>query len=132
MIARRRRPEPATPAPPEPLADRRSSPRSVVQVEVTIESQHNFYVGVSGDISEGGLFVATMAPRPIDSILVLGFRLPRERRAIEALGVVRWVRQPSPGSREVPGMGVRFVVLSPDAIHAIQAFVWSRLPIVWD
>jgi uncharacterized protein (TIGR02266 family) len=114
------------------VTDRRAAPRALLEVEVTFSSRHNFYVGMSGDISEGGLFVATAEPRSVGAAVLMGFGLPTSKRPIEALGVVRWVRLPQEARFEPPGMGIRFVSLSEEAAHAIKRFLWSRVPLLWE
>jgi len=98
---------------------------------VSIASDHNFYVGFSGDISEGGLFIATRTVRELGAVVLLGFTLPDEDAPIEALGIVRWVRSPGGGIDGPPGMGIRFVELSIEATEAITRFVHSREPLFW-
>ena len=53
----------------------RIHPRVEIHVEVTMESDHNFYTGLSSNVSEGGLFVATHAAPPLGTRLLVRFML---------------------------------------------------------
>ena len=107
--------------------DTRRSHRVDLEVDVSFESEHNFYTGFGENISSGGLFVATHALRIVGSTLRIKFHLPNVADPIEADGVVRWVREVG----EV-GMGVQFVQLSEPVQQAINAFISRRDSIFFD
>src|SRR5262245_4687668 len=105
-------------------ADRRTSKRCDLEVEVGFESEHNFYTGLTQDISSGGLFVATTALRPMGERLRVRFTLPGQTTAIEAETEVRWIRDPRAIRTDAAeGMGLRFLKLSPEAKAAIMKFL---------
>jgi uncharacterized protein (TIGR02266 family) len=117
-----------------PLAsddDRRAAPRYVLKVEVTFESEHNFYTGLTQDLSGGGLFVATNVLRPIGECIRVRFNLPGHSEFIDVVTVVRWVRGHNLGDME-PGMGLQFVQLTPGAQKAVGAFLQQRDSIFYD
>ncbi len=94
-----------------------------------MNTEHNFYVGFTGNISEGGLFIATEAPLEIGSIVLIQFKLPNSQSEISVKGEVRWVRDQSAAGPGAPaGMGVQFSNLSPEAQREIAAFVNKREP----
>jgi uncharacterized protein (TIGR02266 family) len=117
-----------------PLSDeRRVQPRFAVAVQVTMESEHNFYTGLTQDLSSGGLFVATHAIRPIGEQIHLRFTLPTAREPIEAMTQVRWIRPTAiPGGGGEVGMGLMFLNLPPHAKQAIQAFLNKRESLFYD
>ncbi len=112
----------------------RASERFDLEVKVDLESDHNFYTGLTQNISAGGLFIATNAIRKIGDRITLKFSIPG---AVEPLAVeteVRWIRENSALNRVdgATGMGVRFVNLSPQAATAIQQFLESRDSLYYD
>ena len=112
------------------LKDTRQSPRIDLEVEVTFESEHNFYTGFTQNLSSGGLFIATTIVRPVGSALHIKFTLPGEGPPIDADAVVRWVREV--GEPEDHGMGVQFEGLAaPDRVR-VDAFIAQRDTIFFD
>ena len=62
------------------LAQRPEDPRQAqrvdLSVEVTLHSDHNFYTGLSRNVSSGGLFVVTCGLRDQGTVLRISFTLP--------------------------------------------------------
>ena len=108
-------------------ADRRIEPRYAVAVTVTLESEHNFYTGLTSDLSGGGLFVATHLIRPVGERIQLRLTLPTYHEPIDAVTEVRWVRAMAMvGGGGEAGMGLKFLQLEPQAKEAIKAFLKQR------
>ncbi len=113
--------------------DRRQEPRYSVAVEVTLESEHNFFTGLTANLSGSGLFVATREIRPVGARVNLRFTLPTFGEIIEALTEVRWVRPRAvSGGGGEEGMGLKFLQLSPKARLAIKAFLKQRESLFFD
>lgn len=107
--------------------DRRQQPRFAVAVQVTMDSEHNFYTGLTQDLSSGGLFVATHVIRAVGERVHLQFTLPTSAVPIEAVTEVRWIRTtPVKGGGGEPGMGLMFLDLSAEAKKAVHAFLKKR------
>jgi uncharacterized protein (TIGR02266 family) len=128
-------PPPKTPTParmsvaPPP---RRQSPRVRMQAAIDLSSDDNFFNGFSSNISDGGLFVATVNLLPLGTDVDLAFTLPSGER-IEAKGTVQWVREVNDKLPDAfPGMGVAFKDLSAQAQDAINGFVAQREPLFYD
>lgn len=121
------------PAPLPPTgAELRSHARARFKVRVDFESDHNFYTGFSADISEGGLFVATLNLQPRGSAVEVAFSLPTGEQVV-ARGHVRWVRESSDRDPGVhAGMGIQFDGLSTDAREAVHRFIDDRDPIFFE
>ncbi|MBI5517511.1 MAG: TIGR02266 family protein [Deltaproteobacteria bacterium] len=118
--------------PPQNPEDLRTAPRVDAEIDVTFESEHNFFTGFSENISEGGLFLATYhAHRPGEK-LTLKFTLPGVEKPIETVAEVRWQRPNTHSDDTPPGVGVRFVTLSDDDRKAIERFVRHRDPLFYD
>src|SRR3954451_8258819 len=94
-------------------APRRSFTRFDVELDVSLESESNFYLGLTENLSEGGLYIATHVLKPIGTRLEVSFKLPQRPDPIRAIGVVRWVREYSETSDTPPGLGVRFEEIAP-------------------
>jgi uncharacterized protein (TIGR02266 family) len=125
-------PLPSPEAPESTTAGRRVHARAPMEVEVTVESDHNFFNGFSENVSEGGLFIATHVPRAVGQAVEVLFTLPGAPRPIRVDCVVCWVRPYSEGSGLPAGMGLRFVDLSPEDAQLVAGFVRAREPIFWD
>lgn len=119
-------PTPQLKAEPQP---QRGRPRVKMQAEVDFHSDNNFFNGFSTNISDGGLFIATVNLLPLGTQVDLSFSLP-DGEPIEAKGVVRWVREINDALPEVfPGMGVQFTALNQGADVAIGHFLAQRAPL---
>jgi uncharacterized protein (TIGR02266 family) len=118
-------------------AERRTSPRIDLEIEVTLDSDSNFYTGLTQDISTGGLFVSTHKLRKIGQHMMVKFGLPGSGVSVVVECEVRWLREAGPlhDHRSVdhpPGMGLKFLNLSSEARLAIVAFLRSRDSIFYD
>jgi type IV pilus assembly protein PilZ len=102
--------------------EQRRDERVVLEVDVGLLSDSNFYVGLAEDVSSGGVFVGTPAPLPAGTDVTLFFVLG-SGPALKAEGRVRWLRSPEAGA---PGMGVAFTHLGEEARAAIEAFCSER------
>jgi type IV pilus assembly protein PilZ len=107
--------------------DKRVSPRYQVKVEVGLQTENNFYTGLTQDLSGGGVFVATNQIREVGERIKVLLTLPGQRETFEILTEVRWVRSTT-FSRNVedPGMGLRFLQMSPGAKEAVTDFLSQR------
>jgi uncharacterized protein (TIGR02266 family) len=105
-----------------------------LDVEVGLHTDTNFYTGLSQDISAGGVFIATNRIRPVGERMILKFSLPDHPTPIVARAEVRWTRDANPGDQgdSPPGMGLRFIGLSPEAQAAISRFLEQRESLFYD
>jgi uncharacterized protein (TIGR02266 family) len=116
---------------PAPKKPQRASARVKMQAAIDFTSDNNFYAGFSANISDGGLFVATVNLLPLGTEVDLSFTLPSGQR-IEAKGRVSWVREVNDKIPDAfPGMGVQFVGLAPAAQAAIAQFLAQRDPLFY-
>ena|SRR5258708_28739151 len=106
------------------VSERRVVPRVRIQVEVSYATESNFYVGLAGDVSEGGLFLATYRTVPLGSPIDLELWLPDGK--LSAHGTVKWVREAMEGAP--PGLGIAFEPLSDEKRQRIHAFCAERAP----
>jgi uncharacterized protein (TIGR02266 family) len=104
-------------------AETRGALRANVYLSVDVFSGHDFWTGLSLNMSEGGLFVAThnALPEP-GSMVVLNINIPFEDEAVVTLAEVRWTRT-SEEDGAPPGLGLQFVDLSQSSLEKIARFV---------
>lgn len=108
--------------------NRRSTPRVSLCTEISLASESNFFTGFTNDISEGGLFMATVDVMPIGTEVDVSFSLPSGHK-IAAKGEVRWVRDIDELNPEnFPGMGIRFTDVNSASVQAIHQFAAEREP----
>jgi uncharacterized protein (TIGR02266 family) len=120
--------------PQAPQQNVRASERFDLEVKVDLESDHNFYTGLTQNISAGGLFIATHVLRKIGDRITLNFVLPGAEKPVAVETEVRWIRE-NTALQKVDGstgMGVRFINLSPEASAAINSFLQSRDSLFYD
>jgi uncharacterized protein (TIGR02266 family) len=111
---------------------RREHARYKVELDVSLGSDHNFYVGFVENMSAGGVFIATHMLKAVGEILELSIHVPSTDAKISGTGEVRWVREYSERSNVPPGMGVHFIHLEPGSLEAIEKFLARREPIFFD
>jgi len=98
-----------------------------------MQTESNFYTGLTQDLSGGGIFVATNQIRPVGERIKVLLTLPGQTEPFEILTEVRWVRGTSlSGGSEEPGMGLRFLSMSPRAHKAISDFLTQRDSLFFD
>jgi uncharacterized protein (TIGR02266 family) len=112
----------------------RASERYDLEVKVDLESDHNFYTGLTQNISAGGLFIATHHLRRIGDRITLKFQIPGTEGSLAVETEVRWIRENTALTRAdgATGMGVRFINPTPEAATAIQKFLSNRDSLYYD
>ena len=102
-----------------------------VEVNVSLVSEHNFYVGPTRRMDSGGVFIATAMPPPAGTRLQIRLGLA-DGRKIDTEGEVAFVREKSATiGRQPTGCGVRLFNLPGWAVDAIERFILARQPIVY-
>jgi uncharacterized protein (TIGR02266 family) len=125
----RERPDPTAPFPLTSSRIKTTPPteaRRALSVDIGLEGESTFFTARTGELAEGGVFVATDEPLPVGTELALSIGLPEGHR-VQTGGVVGWVRAPRYRPDELPaGMGVRFLRLAPRDAEAIGRFLARR------
>jgi type IV pilus assembly protein PilZ len=81
---------------------------------VDCETEDTFLYAAITNISAMGIFVRTLEPLAVGTLLTLRFSPTHVRMPDFVLeGTVQWINPPRPGCPN-PGMGVQFISLSPD------------------
>lgn len=104
--------------------------REQLEANVGATTESNFFVGFSGDISEGGVFVATYLTLDVGAKVEVLVTLPGGFEK-KIPGTVRFVRDPMDMDSE-PGIGVRFDRLDEEARELILRFIRKRPPLFYD
>ena len=108
--------------------ERRIAQRISVCTEISLGSESNFFTGFTGDISEGGVFMATVEVMPVGTEVEVSFTLPTGAK-IDAKGQVRWVRELDIlNPEQFPGMGIQFTQVPASSVAAIHQFANEREP----
>lgn len=79
----------------------------------------------SVNLSAGGLFIETLKILPVDTELLLKFKLPDVDTVISCNARVAWTNDPDALKKISlpPGMGLQFINISLDDLHFIRAFL---------
>jgi hypothetical protein len=102
-----------------------------VEVNVSLVSEHNFYVGRTRRMDSGGVFIATALPPPVGTRLQVRLGLA-DGRKLDLEGEVAFVREKSATTgRQPTGCGVRLFSVPGWAIDTIERFILARQPIVY-
>lgn len=105
----------------------RWGPRITYAIDVRLTRGTQFFAGVSSNVSEGGVFVATHGDFMVGSELSIELTLPTGR--VYARGLVLWQRGASPYGP--PGLGVTFLPLSQESATSLRQFCMERAPLYY-
>ena len=110
---------------------RRPPMNARVDVNVSLVSEHNFYVGITRRIDSGGVFIATSMPPAVGTRVQVHLGLA-DGRKLELEGEVAFLRGKSTTTgRQPAGCGVRLHGVPGWAVDAIERFFQARLPIAF-
>jgi hypothetical protein len=128
-------PPPKRPSTPEEAVAhgyRDNRARESIEANLGANTESNFYVGFSGQVQEGGVFIATynILPKgtPVRCLITLPGGL-----STQVEGYVRFVRDPMDFTADSePGMGVAFERLSEESRALVLRFIRKRPPMFYD
>jgi type IV pilus assembly protein PilZ len=105
----------AAPGPESGARNRRSAERFDVQWSVDCATEETFLFAAITNVSAMGIFVSTLEPLPVGTLVTLRFAPAHAEEPFVLTGTVQWVNIASPlENTPNPGMGVRFSSLSPE------------------
>lgn len=106
---------------PASPSERRRHGRHELKIPVDYSAVDAFFSEFTSNINEGGMFIETDSPSPLDESVALEFRLPGLEEPVRVSGRVAWI---SDGKAETPaGMGIEFHDLPPDVRRTINELV---------
>lgn len=115
-----------------PRDERRTTPRADVHLRIDAHGEHEFWTGLTMNIAEGGVFVATHETLPPGTIVTLHVALPRIGEIL-TLGEVHWRRRYTGDDDVPPGLGIKFVRLDLEAAAAVHEFITTvRAPLLFE
>ncbi len=110
-----------------------ATPRKNIRIETSLKVQIGDGFAPGGTIrmeevttiSEGGLYIKTLVPEPVNTVLSLTLFL--RNRQIRAKAVVLYSSAKEGGQHKVPGMGMKFAGISPDDRDLIREFIKEQI-----
>lgn len=111
----------------DPL-ERRKHPRMAISVAVDVRSEHNFFMGRTRDISEGGLFIDGKLGLRVGALAQLELQLLGQSYKVDA--EVVWALLDD--ERQVVGIGMKFIKPPPRLCRSVRAFGALRKPMAFD
>jgi uncharacterized protein (TIGR02266 family) len=118
----------STPNPPASSPDLSADAPIRLAIDVSPDSESHFFSDLSGELSQGGIFVATYRDvtvgTPVSVVCCV------DDQELVLCGVVAWQRDA--GADSSPGIGVRWSTLSPSCQDAIERFCRRRAPLYYE
>ena len=100
---------------------RRQSPRIPKALALSFKSKAGFIKAFSEDISAGGMFIKTTKSLAKGEQFMLKLKLPDVPETLKIDCEVSWVRaETSDPVKQPPGMGVKFIEISPEDQHRLK------------
>jgi len=111
--------------------ERRHAERVALKAKVTISSETNFFTGWSQNISEGGIFISSLAPPTVGTVVDVNLDLGDSGETVALSCKVVWIR--TEGGQPV-GCGCQFVGLSEIQAARIRSVMQgaNREPLFYD
>jgi uncharacterized protein (TIGR02266 family) len=106
--------------------EERIDPRTNARIAIFIGPEHRKpMTQYSVNASTGGMFIGTDNIQPVDTLFVLKFQFPNNDAIITCKARVAWVNEPGNlrKSSLPPGMGLQFIDLSLENMHAIRDYL---------
>lgn len=100
------------------------------EVAIHLFSRHNFYVGATGDLRTGGVFVATSATPKIGDRVSLKLQIPF-LSILETQAPVQWIREGGRMGRVTAGVGLSLSHLPASQRAALEKFFFERAPLTY-
>jgi len=107
----------------------RTAPRVAARLRISYGvGARRLLSNYSVNLSTGGVFLESDEPLPEDTPLTLEIFLPARDEQIRCRGRVAWVNDPEKKKKDTlpAGMGLQFLDLSLDDLHAIREFLDSE------
>lgn len=113
--------------------DKRTAQRIDYESTIDLKSDDKFFTGFVRNISDGGLFVQTGEPPAVGTRLWIRFSLPTMAEAVDIETEVCWVRAFQAMHPDMmPGMGLKFLHLSPEVEQAVNTFIEKSETLFYD
>jgi len=104
------------------VEESRTNKRVETNIDILFRESGAFKKSHTLNVSNGGLFVKTEDPLPIDSVVTLRMRLPGETEPMEIQGCVVWSTPKDKNSDFPCGMGIQFIKMNAEDRTKIDCF----------
>ncbi len=104
-------------------SERREDERIDTNIEIQFKEKGSFTRSYMLNVSNGGLFIKTTQPLPLEAKVNLLVTLPETSEAMNIIGRVVWINPKAGDNIFPPGMGIQFLDLSKEHKDIIKAFV---------
>ncbi len=114
---------------------RRHDERKAFDLQVGVATRHRIFVGLTSNISSGGLFVATDEPLERGDKIEVRFRIPGSEHIFQKKGEVAWTRpfdQNQTDRQAQAGAGLRLLDLSDEERKMLNAFIEAHDPLFFE
>jgi len=105
------------------VEEQRTSPRCETKIDILFKESGAFIRSYMLNVSNGGLFLKTDKPLPIDTTVTLLIRLPGQAEPMEIQGCVVWTNPRGKNTAFPCGMGIQFTKMTPEQKKIIDDFV---------
>lgn len=106
----------------------RQTPRYVVDLAISADSEHNFIAATATNLSATGLFIATPIVHPIGTELRVTMAIGATGEVVRGTGIVRWCRATENQADEPMGIGIELMSLDDGGQERIEEFLQKRTP----
>ncbi len=116
-------------------SEQRTERRGAFDISVGVSTHHRLFVGLSSNISTGGLFVATDELLRRGDAIEVRFRIPGSEHVFQKQAEVAWTRpfdQHQADGQVQAGAGVRLLDLTNDEKRMLNAFIDAHDPLFFD
>lgn len=116
-------------------SEQRTERRGTFDIKVGVSTRHRLFVGLSSNISSGGLFVATDAQLSRGDSIEVRFRIPGSEHVFQKQAEVAWTRpfdQNQSDRQAQAGAGVRLLDLTNEEKRMLNAFIDAHDPLFFD
>jgi type IV pilus assembly protein PilZ len=102
--------------------ENRTDQRFETSIDVLFKDSGVFKKSHTLNVSNGGLFLKTENPLPINSVVTLRMKLPGETEPMEIQGCVVWSNPKSKDNAFPSGMGIQFIGMNSEHKIKIDVF----------
>ena len=113
----------------------RGERRAAFDIQVGIATRHRIFVGLSANISSGGLFVATDEELHKGDTIDVRFRIPGSDHVFQKKAEVAWTRpfdHNQTHRQAQAGAGVRLLALTADEQRMLNEFIDAHEPLFFE
>lgn len=98
----------------------------IIVFKIREETDREYFFGYAKNISRGGLFIASINPRPPGETFHITFQIPGTEIKVDCQCEVVWTRPYDSKIKLDPGYGIRFLDLPEETAKAIDYWVKER------